>query len=99
MSPFLLAVYYLSRFPMYFVTAATATVASKVTTVVHGEIAGVDVPYPTAYSDACATTGIKCPLKPNDRNLYKAKLEVKPEYPSVGYRYSAGIRLFNCNFG
>ncbi|XP_022099528.1 protein NPC2 homolog isoform X2 [Acanthaster planci] len=62
---------------------ASAAVASNVTTVVHGIIGGVAVPYPTAYTDACKTSGIHCPLKPNDKSVYKAKLYVKPEYPTV----------------
>jgi len=66
-----------------FTMNADATVATQATTVVHGIIAGVPVPYPTAFTDACATAGIKCPLKPDGTNFYTAKLLVKQEYPQV----------------
>ncbi|XP_038052880.1 NPC intracellular cholesterol transporter 2-like isoform X1 [Patiria miniata] len=66
-----------------FTLNAGATTASSATTVVHGIIGGVSVPYPTAYTDACKTTGIHCPLAPGVKNVYKAQLFVKPEYPTV----------------
>ncbi|XP_022099511.1 epididymal secretory protein E1-like [Acanthaster planci] len=65
-----------------FTMNATATTASKATTVIHGIIGGVPVPFKTPYTDACATTGIRCPLKAKDENVYKAQLYVEPSYPA-----------------
>ncbi|XP_033638803.1 NPC intracellular cholesterol transporter 2-like [Asterias rubens] len=64
-------------------TMGGSKTVTKATTVVHGVIGGLPIPFPTPYTDACATTGIKCPLKPDTKNLYKGKLFVRKEYPQV----------------
>jgi len=57
--------------------------ATKATTVVHGLIDGVEVPYPTDYTDACKTAGLKCPLNPSSYNIYHAQLYIRKLYPDI----------------
>jgi hypothetical protein len=57
--------------------------AQTATTVVHGVLHDVEIPYPTDYKDACATTNLKCPLKPSSESVYEAMLSIKEAYPSL----------------
>lgn len=53
------------------------------TTVVHGIIDGVPVPFPVDNPDVCKDHGITCPMPAEKPQTFKAVLPVKNEYPSV----------------
>lgn len=58
----------------------------NVTTVVHGVILGVEMPFPLQNPDACLNSGITCPLE-NDTNYeYVQTLPVLKSYPKVNFR-------------
>lgn len=54
----------------------------NVTTVVHGILMGVPVPFPLENPDACASD-IKCPLKSGAPIHYSTKLPVLKQYPKT----------------
>ena len=57
--------------------------ATKLTTVVHGIVEHVPVPFPMDNPDACKNCGITCPIKGGESLKYKTSIFVKPAYPSV----------------
>jgi len=59
-------------------------VADKATSVVHGVIAHIPVPFAIPNPDACKTadSGIDCPLKPGTHTL-TSHIPVLKEYPSL----------------
>ncbi|XP_067682438.1 NPC intracellular cholesterol transporter 2 homolog a-like [Haliotis asinina] len=56
---------------------------TSATAVVHGEIAGVDVPFPLDNPNACKDCGLTCPLKTGIGYKYAAVIPVKSMYPTV----------------
>ncbi|XP_054087450.1 NPC intracellular cholesterol transporter 2 homolog a [Zeugodacus cucurbitae] len=58
-------------------------VASKITTVVHGKVLGVEMPFHLQNPDACVDSGLKCPLEKGETYEYKATLPVLKAYPKV----------------
>ncbi|EDW78084.1 uncharacterized protein Dwil_GK24197 [Drosophila willistoni] len=62
---------------------ALAEVASAVTTVVHGKVLGIEMPFPLANPDACVNSGLKCPLEKDESYRYTATLPVLKTYPKV----------------
>ncbi|XP_064602970.1 NPC intracellular cholesterol transporter 2-like [Liolophura sinensis] len=57
--------------------------APKLTTVVHGILAGVPVPFPVPNPDGCTNSGITCPIANGQTYSYTAILPVLSSYPSV----------------
>ena len=61
-----------------------ADVASaNVTSVVHGVISGVPIPFPLPNPDGCRDSGLACPLQPDHAYTYQVSLPIKEEYPSL----------------
>ncbi|XP_049310918.1 NPC intracellular cholesterol transporter 2 homolog a [Bactrocera dorsalis] len=58
-------------------------IASKITTVVHGKVMGVEMPFHLQNPDACVDSGLKCPLEKGETYEYKATLPVLKAYPKV----------------
>lgn len=58
-------------------------VVTKATTVVHGIIGGVPIPFPLPHTDACKDCGLTCPLAASKDYEFHQELEVKPEYPAL----------------
>ncbi|KAK3867164.1 hypothetical protein Pcinc_027346 [Petrolisthes cinctipes] len=54
----------------------------SVTAKVYGVIAGVKIPFPFPHSNACANSGLQCPLTPGSYS-YTSKLLVQPAFPSL----------------
>lgn len=63
----------------------------EVTTVVHGIIQGVEMPFPLKNPDACLDSGLACPLKKDINYEYMQTLPVLKIYPKV----STPIRTLN----
>ncbi|XP_070576775.1 NPC intracellular cholesterol transporter 2-like [Ptychodera flava] len=63
-----------------FVAGENATTA---TSVVHGIIADVPVPFPLPHPDACKFGGLKCPVQSGTQYDYHAILFVDPIYPQL----------------
>ncbi|KAH8255732.1 hypothetical protein KR038_009293, partial [Drosophila bunnanda] len=62
---------------------ALAEVATKVKTVVHGKVLGIEMPFPLSNPDACVDSGLKCPLEKGESYRYTATLPVLKSYPKV----------------
>lgn len=56
---------------------------SEVTTVVHGIIMGVEMPFILQNPNACQDSGLKCPLTKDSTYQYSARLPVLKSYPKV----------------
>jgi len=58
---------------------------SSATSIVHGIIAKIPVPFPLPNPDACNTegSGLSCPLKANTAYTYSSSIPVLTEYPSL----------------
>lgn len=56
--------------------------SSKLTTVVHGNIAGIDMPFPLQDPDACAA-GVQCPIASGTSYEYMASLPILKAYPKI----------------
>ncbi|XP_055914826.1 NPC intracellular cholesterol transporter 2 homolog a [Eupeodes corollae] len=54
-----------------------------VTTVVHGKIMGVEMPFHLENPDACVNSGLACPLIKDNSYSYRATLPVLKAYPKV----------------
>ena len=67
------------------VTFKSGASDSGLTVKVYGIIAGVKVPFPFPYEDACAggLSGLNCPLVAGGEYTYTATLHVSKLYPSV----------------
>lgn len=59
-----------------------AVPSTSLTTVVHGHVLGLDMPFPLANPDACAA-GVQCPLQSGSSYEYTASLDVLKSYPKV----------------
>ncbi|ESO96411.1 hypothetical protein LOTGIDRAFT_150026 [Lottia gigantea] len=57
------------------------TVVSSATTVVHGIIAGIPVPFTSVQPDACKD--MSCPLASGTKYTYKNQVAVLPIYPTI----------------
>ncbi|XP_055295399.1 NPC intracellular cholesterol transporter 2 homolog a-like [Sitodiplosis mosellana] len=55
----------------------------QVTTVVHGVIMGVEMPFPLQNPDACKDSGVQCPLRNGVNYEYVQTLPVLRSYPKV----------------
>lgn len=55
----------------------------EVTTVVHGIISGIKMPFPLKNPDACVDSGLVCPLQKNVNYEYMQTLPVLKIYPKV----------------
>lgn len=55
----------------------------EVSTVVHGIIMGVEMPFPLANPDACVDSGLSCPLEKDKSYEYLQTLPVLKSYPKV----------------
>ena len=53
------------------------------TTVVHGIVEHVPVPFPMDNPNACINCGITCPIKSGESYKYKTTIFVKNAYPPV----------------
>lgn len=62
-----------------------------VTTIVHGIIMGVEMPFPLTNPNACKDSGIVCPLEKDKNYAYKQTLPVLKTYPKVCNRNSFQI--------
>lgn len=58
---------------------------SEVTTVVHGKIMGVEMPFILQNPNACEDSGLKCPLTKDSTYQYMATLPVLKSYPKVSF--------------
>ncbi|XP_067637324.1 NPC intracellular cholesterol transporter 2 homolog a [Eurosta solidaginis] len=58
-------------------------VAQNITTVVHGKVLGVEMPFHLQNPDACVDSGLKCPLEKGETYEYRATLPVLKAYPKV----------------
>lgn len=56
---------------------------AKVTTIVHGIILGVEMPFPLPNPDGCVDSGLSCPLEKDKQYAYVATLPVLKSYPKV----------------
>lgn len=56
---------------------------TKATSVVHGIIEKVPVPFPVPIPDACEDQGLLCPLAANQEYTFHTTLSIKPLYPSI----------------
>ncbi|XP_068731671.1 NPC intracellular cholesterol transporter 2-like [Montipora capricornis] len=56
---------------------------TKATSVVHGIIQRVPVPFPVPIPDACEDQGLACPLEANQEYTFHTTLSVKALYPSI----------------
>jgi Niemann-Pick C2 protein len=56
---------------------------TNVTSIVHGIVAGVPVPFPLPNPNACTDSGLTCPLTAGTSYAYHVALPIKDEYPSV----------------
>lgn len=64
----------------------------EVTTIVHGIIMGVEMPFPLSNPNACIDSGIVCPLEKDKIYAYKQTLPVLKSYPKVcGHSFSVFI--------
>ncbi|XP_072032716.1 NPC intracellular cholesterol transporter 2-like [Amphiura filiformis] len=50
--------------------------------IVHGIVAGIPFPFTIDNDDGCKS-GVKCPVKPGDSEVYKFTLPISSVYPSV----------------
>lgn len=55
----------------------------EVSTVVHGIIQGVEMPFPLKNPDACLDSGLACPLQKDVNYEYVQTLPVLKIYPKV----------------
>ncbi len=55
----------------------------RVKAVVHGYVIGIPLPFPLPQSNGCKS-GVQCPVKPGDTNIYVNTLPVRKAYPRVG---------------
>lgn len=58
----------------------------EVTTVVHGIIQGVEMPFPLKNPDACLDSGLACPIQKDINYAYMQTLQVLKIYPKVSAR-------------
>jgi len=58
---------------------------TKGTTVIHGIIEGVPVPFPVKNPDVCNGHGITCPMPAEQTQTFQDMLPVKTAYPSVSF--------------
>lgn len=56
---------------------------SKVTSVVHGIVLGVPIPFALPNPDGCVDSGLICPLKAGGPYTYITTLPVEKKYPKV----------------
>ncbi|XP_059620201.1 NPC intracellular cholesterol transporter 2 homolog a [Phlebotomus argentipes] len=56
---------------------------NDVTAVVHGDLLGVQVPFPISNPNACQSPGVDCPIQPQTTYSYTATLPVLKSYPKV----------------
>lgn len=56
---------------------------TSVTSVVHGIIEGLPVPFPIPNPNACVNSGLQCPLNKGKQYNYSAVFFVKRSYPKV----------------
>lgn len=59
----------------------------NVTTVVHGVILGVEMPFPLQNPNACLDSGLTCPLEKSKEFEYVQTLPVLRSYPKVIYTF------------
>lgn len=57
----------------------------QVSTIVHGVIMGVEMPFPLQNPDACKDSGVTCPLKNGENYEYVQTLPVLRSYPKVDH--------------
>uniref|UniRef100_A0A6B2EAJ0 Putative major epididymal secretory protein he1 n=1 Tax=Phlebotomus kandelakii TaxID=1109342 RepID=A0A6B2EAJ0_9DIPT len=55
----------------------------ELTAVVHGDLLGVDVPFPISNPNACQSSGVHCPVENGTTYSYTATLPVLKSYPKV----------------
>ncbi len=67
----------------FFTLVSTDAAVSKATSVVHGIVGGVPIPFPLDNPDACKGCGLQCPLKKNVPYKYTNHIFIKTEYPDV----------------
>merc|ERR1712150_291039 len=56
---------------------------TKATSVVHGVLAGIPIPFPIDNPNGCVDSGLTCPVKSGSDVTYSTSLFVKSEYPNV----------------
>lgn len=56
--------------------------STALTTVVHGIIAGMDMPFPLQNPDACVS-GVQCPIEESAKYEYQASLPILKAYPKI----------------
>ena len=72
-------------------------VITKATSVVHGKIGGVPIPFPLDNPDGCKNSGLKCPMKNGDEGQYKTAIFVKSVYPRVSqFNFVHACVLLQC---
>lgn len=70
----------------------------SVTTVVHGIILGIDMPFPISNPDACLDSGVSCPLKKGNVYEYTATFPILKAYPKVRDFGCVCSKIFNYFF-
>ncbi len=73
-------VYAFASFSFFF---SGEKVITKATSVVHGKIGGIPIPFPLDNPNGCKDSGLKCPMKNGDDGQYKTAIFVKSAYPKV----------------
>lgn len=72
---------------LHFKLAVDGEEVGEVSTVVHGVILGVEMPFPLANPNACVDSGLTCPLKQGVDYEYRQTLPVLRSYPKVSDDY------------
>ncbi|XP_076305801.1 NPC intracellular cholesterol transporter 2 homolog a-like [Tachypleus tridentatus] len=57
--------------------------SNKATTVIHGIIGGVPLPFPVPDPNACQSSGIQCPVENGKSYDFSYSLQVKTTYPKL----------------
>ncbi|ELU01117.1 hypothetical protein CAPTEDRAFT_94276, partial [Capitella teleta] len=60
-----------------------STNVTKVTSVVHGILSGIPVPFPLDNPDGCKNSGLACPLPSGKQYKYNTNIFVRNEYPKL----------------
>ena len=58
------------------------TASNGLTISLQGLIGSIPFPIPLDNPNAC-NVGVKCPIKPNDENLFGMILNIEPDFPQV----------------
>ncbi|KAK3093275.1 hypothetical protein FSP39_013549 [Pinctada imbricata] len=72
-----------ATFKVSFTSGSAEAATTKLTSVVHGILAGIPVPFPLKDPDGCKGKGLECPLKNNKDYTFVSSIPVLKSYPQV----------------